>query len=58
MDQTGMGNFVGVLKEPHISKKKKGYSGVALKRKRNVGDGVNDKKKSLFFDLHTVLLTL
>lgn len=52
MDQTGMGNFVGVLKEPHISK----YFGVGLKRKRNVGDGINDKKK--FFDLHTVLLTL
>lgn len=55
MDQTGMGNFVGVLKEPHISKKK-GYLGVKLKRKKNVGDDINDKK-SLLFHLHTVLLT-
>lgn len=45
------GNFVGVLKEPHISKK----ATKKLKRKRNVGDGIKDR---FSFHLHTVLLTL
>lgn len=48
MEQTGMGNFVGVLTEPHISKIKKGYLGGTEKKCRNVGDGINDKKKFVF----------
>lgn len=44
MEQTGMGNFVGVLTEPHISKKKKKATWEELKRKRNVGDGMKQKK--------------
>lgn len=51
----GMGNFVGVLKEPHISKKKR-LLGSWIEKKEECRRHKWQKKKFVFH-LHTVLLT-
>lgn len=55
MEQTGMGNLL-VSWQNLISPEKKKATWEELKRKRNVADGINDKKKVFFSNLHTVLL--